>query len=148
MATTYRKTILLGDPIYREYPFEGLDNYDAGAIKPGHLVEITSAGEVQLHATAAGQASPRFAVELPARMGQGIDTAYDQDGETVLTAYCRPGDHVYAFLENGANVAIGALLESGGAGALQAGTTAPICRALEAVNNTSGAQARIKVEVI
>jgi hypothetical protein len=149
-----KKIILKGDPLYKERPLKALDVYGVGGITPGMLIESV-AGEYTPHATAAGNASPIFAVEAPFREGGDIDTIYNQDGETILAAYCRPGDEVYALLEDGANVAQEALLESNGAGSLQAYTVSgatplrPVCRALEAVNNSAGgAPARIKVEVI
>lgn len=145
---TPKKIILKGDPIYKERPLLALDAYGNGAILPGMLCEYAN-GSVQPHETATGFASPIFAVELPAREGQDINTEYDQDGETVLLAFCRPGDEVYALLEVGGNVAADALLESGGGGHLQGGTTSPVARALEAVNNSAGeTAARIKVEVL
>lgn len=150
MATP-KKIILKGDPIYKERPLKDLDVYGVGAIMPGMLIQMDSTGDVAPHPTAAGtDASPMFAVEAPFREGAGIDTAYNQNGETVLYAFCRPGDEVYAFVEVGANVAAGAVLESNGAGYLQALSTGKaVCRALEAKNNSAGsAAARIKVEVI
>lgn len=149
MPVSPKKVILLGDPIYREFPLQALDVYGNGKVLPGMLVEITSAGEVKPESHAAGaNVFPRFAVELPAREGQDINTYYDEDGETVLTARCRPGDHAYALLEVGANVALGAFLESNGAGSLQAVSTGRVvAMALEAVNNSAGsAPARIRVE--
>lgn len=149
MTVSPKKVVLKGDPVYKNAPLQALDEYDVGAIMPGMLIQRTAAGEVEPHDTATGFASPMFAVELPAREGQDIDTAYDQDGESVLYAYCRPGDEVYALLEVGANVAEAALLESNGAGYLQAGTTNPVVRAIEAVNNSAGdAAVRIRVEVL
>ena len=150
MATTPKKIILKGDPLYKERPLKALDIYGVGGVTPGMLL-ASVAGEYTPHATAAGtNVSPIFAVEAPFREGSDIDDDYDQDGETVLAAYCRHGDEVYALLEVGANVAQEALLESNGAGSLQAVTSGTaVVRALEAVNNSAGsAPARIKVEVV
>lgn len=146
--TTPKKIILKGDPIYKERPLKDLDAYGVGGITPGMLIAYNGA-DVEPHPTATGFASPIFACEAPFREGSDIDTDYDQNGEQVFFAYCRPGDEVYAFLEVGANVAANALLESNGAGYFQAGSTLPVVRALEAVNNSAGSvAARIKVEVL
>lgn len=105
--------ILRGDPILKERPLK-----TSVDITPGMLCE-PSTSYVQPHATA-GKRGPRwFAVER-ALDGSGIDDAYDTDGETVLLASCKPGDEVYAWLETGNNVAVGDMLVSNGAGALQA----------------------------
>ena len=147
---TPKKIVLKGDPLYKERPLKALDIYGVGGVTPGMLLGSV-AGEYTPHPTAAGTSvSPIFAVEAPFREGADIDTAYDQDGETILAAHCRQGDEIYAFLEVGANVAQEAVLESNGAGSLQALTSGTaVCRALEAVDNSGGsAIARIKVEVI
>lgn len=152
--TTPDRIILVGSPLYKELPLEDLDVYGVGAITPGFLCERTSTDTVQPHSTAAGAASAIFAVESESfqsgtnEMG-GIDDDYDQDGQSVLLAYCPPGTEVYALLSVGENVARGALLESNGDGALQAGTTNAIVRALEAKDNSGGSAAvRIKAEVL
>ena len=118
-------------------------------------VEYSANDEVKPHATAGGNASPIFAVEAPYRLGADINTNYDEDGENVQLAFCRPGDEVYAFIEVGANVAETALLQSNGAGYLEAysSSTPPplraVARALEAKDNSAGSTPmRIKVEVV
>lgn len=149
MTVSPKKIILKGDPIYKERPLKALDNYDNGKIMPGMLCEYDGI-YVKPHATADGFASAIFAVELAIREGADINTLYDQDGETVELAFCRPGDEVYALLDIGENVAAGALLNSGGNGHLDSTvSTYPVARALEAVNNSAGtAAARIRVEVL
>lgn len=120
-----------------------------GAIKPGMLINVDAQGRAVPHATAAGQAAPRFARENSIA-GRGLDDSYVQH-DTVLAWHARPGDWVYALLEPGANVAIGAVLESAGDGQLQAVTgNFGIVRALEAVNSSGAANfaTRIKVEVL
>lgn len=151
--------ILKGDPILKEYPLEALDIYGVGGITPGMLVEQTLTGTVQPHSSAAGHASPLFAVEAlnfdsaSDTMG-GIDDDYDTDGQTVKTAFCRPGDEVYALLEAGTGNdtgGAGVLLNSNGAGLLQVGSTNAVARSLEDVDNDPGSDGlpvRIKVEVL
>lgn len=156
---TPNKIVLKGDPIYKERQLKALDVYGDGAITPGMLVEPTANHECAPHATAGGNASPIFGVEAPYRPGEGstlaIDTNYDEDGENVLLAYCRPGDEIYALIEVGANISENDLLQSNGAGYLEAYSSStppplrPVCRALESVNNSAGSTpARIKVEVV
>ena len=150
------KTILLrGRPASEE----GAAN--AASIYPGMLVERMTTGKLRPHSSAAGVASALFARENET-LGKSIDTIY-ASGDNVLMWNCVKGDWVYAYLKNGENVAVGAFLESDGAGALKATThgtgsaTAaaawPIARALEAVDNSGGGTGpnstkRIKVEVL
>lgn len=155
--TNPSRIILRGSPEYSEAPLKASVD-----ITPGMLIDY-DAGDVKPHAVAGANASPLFAVEN-ALIGDNIDVAYTEDGEAVLFARCQKGDQVYALLKTGNNVAIGAFLESGGAGNLQAHTApaideggsaevtvysqAIVARALEAKNNSSGANVRIRVEVV
>ena len=123
-----------------------------GAITPGHFVQLDSDGDVTVHGTAAGASTKWIAVEnqwLPASSTSPIDTAY-ASADILNVVRLQPGDEVYAWLEDEANVAVGATLESDGAGGLQAVTTGdPIAIALEAVDNTGGSgQVRIKVAIV
>lgn len=143
-SSTVPKCILLaGDPICYE-----LAAAAASALKPGMLARRNSAGTLEAHATAAGVALPIFVREL-SLAGLSIDDVYEP-GDVVPFYACKKGDHVYAFLKDEGNVAIGAQLESDGAGALQAVSGSHPCAiALEAVNNTGGSgPVRIRVEVI
>lgn len=89
----------------------------AVAITPGYLLELTSAGKVQAHATAGGNVLPMFALEDELQ-GKGIDDAYAaSDNVQVWVPY--RGDMVYALLNDGENVAIGDFLESAGNGKLR-----------------------------
>lgn len=120
-----------------------------GAIKPGMILGIDSQGRALPHGTAAGRAAVRVAREA-SMFGKGIDDDYVQH-DTVFFWHFQPGDQFYALLEPGANVAIGALLESAGDGQLQAQSgNFSIVRALEAVNSSGAANfaTRIKVEVL
>jgi hypothetical protein len=125
-------------------------------ITPGMLIHPSAGGTdnptLEPHDTAEAVPMPvMVAVEMPERMGSGIDDAYDTLGETVLYYIPAVGDRLYMFLEAAGNVAAGALLESNGAGALQADADADgiLFRALEAVDNSAGAvNARIRVQRI
>ena len=124
------------------------------AIIPGALVD-RAAGAYVNHAAAGGLAQPAFALEQ-AMMNAGqdqdphvltIDHPYAAD-DLMMVGVGKPGSTFYALLASGENVTDGAELDSNGDGKLKAGTTAPPVRAIEDVNNTSGANTRIRVEVI
>lgn len=134
-----------------------------GAITPGHLVQMNSAGKWVVHPTAKGYAAPAFAVEADL-IGKGIDDAYASN-DNVYTFICAKGAEVNALLAaNAAAIVIGDYLESAGDGTLrkltaqsQSGTTPfavteggkPVAQALEAVDNSAvGATARLKVVII
>lgn len=158
MAKTNPDVILVkGDVIYEEWPLEALatclDN--EGAITPGMLVEITTSNTIQPHSTSAGEARPvRFAdtglnIDPDSKTMGGIDDDYDTDTMVVKVMVPNPGAVINALIPVGANIANQALLESNGDGTLKAGTTKPIARATEAVNNSAGTTvARIEVEVL
>lgn len=97
------------------------EEYDAvAALSPGHLVELTSAGKVQKHATQGGNALPMFAIE-DALQGKGILDDFAADDKVRVWIPGR-GDIVYALLADEQDVAIGAFLESNGDGTLRAHT--------------------------
>jgi len=160
MAKLNPSVILLrGDPIVKEYNLEPLDVYGVGGIIAGMLVELTPTGTVQPHSTATGVASRMFAdvglAMSPESKTMGdIFDPYNVDGQTVRCLSCKPGDEIYALLEAGTGndtVGAGTLLESNGAGLLQVGTTHPVARSLEDVDNdpgAAGAPMRVRVEVI
>lgn len=89
---------------------------DAG-ITPGHLVEIDSDGEVQVHATADGTVLPMFALEDELQ-GKGIDDAYIANDKVQVWIPWR-GDVVYALLADGETAVKGSLLTSNGDGTLK-----------------------------
>lgn len=135
--------ILRGCPIHGEAPAV------SATIKPGMLLERTSADKVQEHSSAGYKPTPAI-FALPNEItGKSIDDAYAANDQ-VYFGHFKPGDWVYAWLEIGANVVIGEKLQSNGAGALESAGSAgeAVVQALQAVNNTSGAIARIKVEVL
>ena len=120
-------------------------------ITPGMLIQYHSGAlTVEPHSSAAGAiATVMVAVEEPENRGHGIDDAYTVVNEIVQVDFPYSGCHRYMLLSAGENVAAGALLESNGDGSLQAGSTHPAFRAIEAVNNSAGyANVRINVEVI
>jgi len=124
----------------------------AAAITPGHLVELTSAGTVQVNGTAADTSAAKWFAFEDELQGKNIDTAFSA-GDKVQVWCTIPGDEVYAYLKDGQNVAIGAMLESAGDGSLKAVSTAgtTLAVALEAVDLSASANttnARIKVRIV
>jgi len=94
-----------------------------GTIYPGMLLErdyLATLCKVIPHSGEGQNAQPLFAIEN-ALEGDDIDDAY-ASGERVRCEYFRPGDEVYAILEDGESVECGDFLESNGAGYLQAHT--------------------------
>ena len=126
----------------------------AVTIVPGMLLDWGTTNTVKPHATAGGNAVGRkVAVENPWSdhgSGQAIDHAYAA-GESVGYIDAAAGDVLYMFLETAANVAKGAPLQSNGAGALEAHVAGAvegiIGYAYEALNNATGSNARIRVEI-
>src|SRR5690606_16860307 len=147
------KTVLLrGSPSACECVAEG-------SIKPGHLVALNSSGTIVVHVTACGVAGRVDGREKCVVVG-GLGTNY-ASGDAVLYWAAKSGDQFYAWLENGASVSAGDLLQSNGSGELEEAvegdtTTAEgnvtdvtfpghvVCRALEDVDASGGAT-RIRV---
>ena len=102
-------------------------------ITPGHLIQLDSAGKVEVHGLAKGFNGANFAMEDELQ-GETIDTAYvATDIVQMLTA--TPGDEINAILKDGETAVIGTSLESAGDGTLQAFTDGiVIAVALEAVD--------------
>lgn len=146
MAKTDPDTVLLhGD---RDHIKSGTAG---GDVTPGHLLIRASDGDFEAGGSADTVAGgPFFAVEH-AKTGMGIDDDY-ADGEYMEYYPARPGDEVYAFLATANDVDEGDVLASDGSGGLQAPAAGEEAHsyavALEALNNTSGSQSRIKVEVL
>lgn len=145
-------TILLkGQPIAKE----GKAN---AAITPGHLIELRSDGELQVHGSAAGTAAKAFARENEV-FGKDIDTAYAAE-DNVLYYVLRSGDEVNALVAAGAAaIVVGDKLESAGDGTLRKVSTSAatadtsrdsvVAVALENVDNSGGGTAvRIKAEAL
>lgn len=89
----------------------------AGAITPGHLLELDSNGKVVVHNSAGQNVLPMFALENELE-SEDIDDAYATDDVVQVWVPYR-GDIVYAILADGNDVAIGDYLESAGDGTLQ-----------------------------
>ena len=150
MASSTPKTIVIrGNPDREERPA-------AAGITPGMLIEYASSSlDVQAHSTAAGNASRMFAVEDPGADDNtvaAIDHAY-ATGDQVRFVQAQPGDHLYAWLDDGGSVNAGDALQSSGDGALDlhGGTTNPesiVAYALEDNDNSGGtANSRLKIQV-
>lgn len=149
MATP--KTILLkGDGLYKEA-------LAGGAITPGHLIDRNSSNRFVVHATAAGNAYPMFALEDEAQ-GKDITDAY-ASGEIVNAVIPQKGAEIYAIVAAAAPaIVIGDELESAGNGTVRKVATTAVTqsnlrrvigRALEAVDNSAGGSAvRLKIEIV
>jgi len=138
------------------------EEYTAGGtIYPGMLLIMSAADTVTAHSDDAPTAGclAMFAVE-DALQGKDIDDTY-VTGDPVKCWIPGRGDEVYAILEDGANVAVGAFLESNGAGYLQAFSSGngAVAIALQAVDLTGSSGAadssaplgfnkRIKVKIL
>ncbi len=123
------------------------DDKAGAAIMPGMLVNYNGSGDLIPHGTAGAPAAKAFAVERE-YMGMDMNMPYAV-GDTVKTATCPSGVRVNALIATGQAVSKGGLLESAGNGTLRAlAAGSPLARALEALNNTSGANARLRVEVL
>lgn len=118
-----------------------------GTITPGMLVERASGG-VQAHSTAGGPANTQFANEY-ALTGRTIDDDYSTDDQVIFNSY-GPGAGIYALLATANDITEGDFLASNGDGALKAvaADEVAVAQALEDLNNTSGSNSRIRVEVI
>ena len=103
------KIVLIGQGRYDEF-------IAAGAITPGHLIEMDSAGKVVVHNSEGAYAERLIAIE-DALQGKTVTDAY-ASGALVPTHVGAPGDVVQMFLKAGENVAIGADLISAGDGSL------------------------------
>jgi len=141
-----------------------------GAITPGMLLVMNSAGRVLAHNVAGGAGAPNFARENELA-GKGIDVAYATD-DTVMYETLFSGCEVNALVAaNAAAIAVGDELVSNGAGGLRKRTTTPdagaspnqatinaavaaaqqvtIARSLVALDNSAvGTAARILVEIV
>ena len=120
------------------------------AITPGHLIELNSDNEVQVHVTEDGNVLPMFALE-DSLQGNGIDDAYAA-GDMVQVWIPGRGDIVNAILKDEETIVIGDFLNSAGNGELKkydAATSTldlekPIAVALAALDLSSSSAASIE----
>lgn len=138
-----RVIALLGGP-----PVVNEEESALEAVTPGHLLEFGSGG-VQKNTDDAANVAPNFALERD-ELGNDIDVAY-AIGDKVKVGAFHAGQRVYAWLASGQNVAKGAYLTGDTAGRLTAASVSAsvrLARALEAVDASSGGDARIRVEIV
>jgi len=112
MAENDRDTITIkGTPVKGEA-------LASGVVKPGYLLERTSAATdtVKAHATKGGKALMMFALEDDLQ-GDGIDDNY-ASGDLVQFGIFRSGDEVLAWIANGQAIAKADDLSSNGDGTL------------------------------
>lgn len=102
--------------------FERVEYEAAATIKPGYLVEMTSAGKVQAHSTEGAAAALMFAVEN-ALEGEDLSDSYASSDRVQVNCQ-KSGNSVQAWLKAGENVAIGDVLISAGDGTLIAESSA------------------------
>lgn len=120
------------------------DRTASTTITPGALV--TRAGGVYINDDASSP-QPAFALEQ-AEMNKDVDFDYGS-GDLIKVGVGRPGSTFWALLASGQNVSDGDVLESAGDGTLTALVSGEaLFRAIEAVNNTTGAAPRVRVEVL
>jgi hypothetical protein len=134
MMSTENTIHLVGD--YR------LDEALAAAeVKPGHLVEETSAAinTVQKHSTALGAAVLLFAIE-DAWQGNTKTDAYAA-GARVMMSVEVSGNEVQGYIQAGESVTKGDLLESAGDGTFQKLTTGVALAAVRETLDLSGSGA-------
>ncbi len=125
------------------------------AITPGMLVEFVSAGRVQAHGTAEGNAVPMYAL-VDDLQGKEIDEDYDAD-DKVRCWLPQRGEEVNVIIAGGEDVSVGDLLVSNGDGTLieftGVDTTTDnvhqiVMRALEAASPATDETARISAEAV
>lgn len=133
------RIVLLGD-------FRQEEGLASGTVKPGHLVELTTATAqtFKAHATEGGFAERAFAIE-DALQGKTISDSYSTT-TLVQVALVVPGAVVQAYLKSGKSCSVGTELISAGDGTLipyadaASETTVEqiVGRALEAKTTVSG----------
>ena len=109
--------ILRGDPRIKS-------KVAAEALTPGKLLEDDGSGGIQEHDTAGGNCKPWVALTNPATnpSSTALIDVDNASGDNTNFAMGRPGEEFYMWLKDGENVSEGDLLESDGAGNLQAHT--------------------------
>ena len=107
-----KKTIKIKDYLHINEEYNA-----AGAITPGHLLELASATTVKVHASAGESVLPMIALEDELQ-GKTISDAY-ASAAPVQVWIPQRGDIANMLLKNGENVSVGDFLESAGDGTLQ-----------------------------
>ncbi len=123
---------LKGDPIRKE-------GIGAEVLTPGQLLAFDTNGKLIKHATAGGDAQPRFAVEEEF-IGDDIDDTYAV-GDQVQYVVGRQGDEILSWCAASQTIKKGDPLESNGAGLLRKHTA-------QAVNESGSATVNIQVDAI
>ena len=126
--------------IHNKGPYLQEEALAGGAITPGHLIKLNSAGAVVVHSTSGGACAAAFAAE-DALQGEIVTHAY-ASAERVTYILPGKGSVVNAMINSGADIAIGDLLMSNGDGTLieRTGTNTVVGVATEACDLTgSGA---------
>ena len=137
MATTYNTVKL------KKY-LDIVEEYTAAsAITPGDLVELTSAGLVQRHSTAGGNAVRMFALENELE-GEGLSDDYAA-GDKVQVWCAVPGEIVYARLADEQNATLANFLESAGNGCLQVHSSDAIAETIASAEDQSALSLAITV---
>jgi hypothetical protein len=149
MSTTYRSIHLKG-------AYSREEAIAADTVKPGYLIELTSAGTVQAHSEEGGVAERAFAVEDTVQ-GNDVDDSYSAADRVQYNIENR-GNEVFAYIKAGEDIDIGDKLVSAGDGTLIEAAPASsgaldndyIAVALEALDLTgSGAVAtRLKIRIL
>jgi hypothetical protein len=119
-----------------------------GAMTPGHLVALNSAGKWVVHPSAGGVALRAFVVEADYN-GKGIDDAFAAD-DWAQVWLVPPGAEVNALVApSAAAIAVGDWVESAGNGTvrkLAAGT--PLGQAIQAVDNSGNAVSSARIQIL
>lgn len=111
-ATTPKTILVRGEPDAREA-------IAAGAITPGHLIALNTAGKVVVHPTAGGVLPSKYFAREEEYTNANIDTAYATN-DSVPYWHAKPGDQLFALVPaSAAAIVIGDLLESNGDGTLR-----------------------------
>lgn len=147
----HRMVFILGDPVVHEIEA-------AGAITPGHLLQMDSAGKVVVHANAGDNLYKMVALERD-ELGKEITSAY-VSGDVVKVGCWRAGDRGYLLVAAAAPAIVkGDMLEAAGDGTVrkvvadaaidQTERDSTVGFALEAVDNSGGGSAvRIRVQFV
>jgi hypothetical protein len=110
MATTNVRRIALSGE------FEYVQKVAAGTVKPGHLMQLDSAGKYNVNSTVTVDAQKLFARE-DSHQGGIVSGSYAA-GDQIFGVIPYPGSKVNCVLKTGDTVALGAPLYSAGDGTL------------------------------